>query len=180
MEQGVASFQALIVDDNRQMRFLLRSLLSAGGLYRVSEAESAEEALAMMRRTPVDVVLVDWCMRPTDGIAFTRMVRSDPVSPNPYIPIIMVTAHSEKIRVQEARDAGVNTFLVKPVSTRMLFERVQFALNDMRRFVKSPTYFGPDRRFVKDDAAYRGPLRRASDRDQQEDVCLDSFDEHAA
>jgi CheY-like chemotaxis protein len=173
MDQPLGAFQALIVDDNRQMRFLLRSLLAAGGMHRVAEAEHAEEALRLMRKRTFDLLLVDWCMSPVNGIDFVREIRTSPDSPNPYVAIIMVSAHSEMFRVEAARDAGVNAFLVKPVSTRMLFERVQFALTDRRPFARSTDFFGPDRRFAEPDAAYAGPLRRAADRAGADEFCID-------
>ena len=173
MDHTLGTVQALVVDDNKQMRFLLRSLLGAGGLHRVAEAQDADEAMKVMRRVAVDLILVDWCMAPIDGIAFTKQVRMAPDSPNPYAAIIMVSAYSEKFRVQEARDAGVNAFLVKPVSTRLLFERVQFALNDRRPFARSDTYFGPDRRFAAPDSNFLGPWRRAGDAGNVEFFSID-------
>lgn len=155
--------QALVVDDNHQVRFLVRSLLRAAGVTRVQEAECAQEALVFMRHATVDLVLADWCMRPVDGIAFTREIRTSPDSPNPYAAIVMISAHSEHSRVKSARDAGVNSFLVKPISARSLFEHASAALNDVRPFVRSGDYFGPDRRRGGPDAAYAGPMRRATD-----------------
>ncbi|HWA01074.1 MAG TPA: response regulator [Caulobacterales bacterium] len=159
---SVGEIQVLIVDDNRQMRFLMRSLLRAAGVYRVAEAEGAVEAFDLMNRFTVDLVLVDWMMQPVDGIAFTRMVRLAEDSPNPYVPVLMMTAHTEKSRVKAARDAGVTGFLKKPISARVLFERMSASLLDQRVFVRTPDYFGPDRRHgVSPD--YDGPFRRADD-----------------
>lgn len=169
----LANIQALVVDDNHQMRFLVRSLLRAGGVLRVAEADCAEEALAFMQRATVDLLLIDWCMRPIDGISFTRTVRMDGASPNPYVAIVMISAHSEKSRVEAARDAGVNSFLVKPISTRSLFEHVSAALSDVRPFVRSTGYFGPDRRHGVSES-YSGPFRRAADRNEREEFLLDA------
>jgi CheY-like chemotaxis protein len=142
---SVSDIHVLVVDDNRQMRFLLRCLLRAGGVYDVTEAEDAEQAFALMRR-PADLVIVDWMMRPMDGLAFTHMVRWDPQSPNPYVPLLMLTAHTEASRVTAARDAGVSGFVKKPISARMLFDRMTSALTDMRVIVRSENFIGPDRR----------------------------------
>jgi DNA-binding NarL/FixJ family response regulator len=160
--QHLSKLQFMIVDDSAQMRFLLRSLLRAGGGERIAEAETAEEAIAFMRAVDVDLMLVDWCMQPMDGIAFTKALRCGPQSPKPTVAIVMISAHSERSRVEAARDAGVNGFLVKPISTRLLFDRVSAALSDTRPFVRSPTYFGPDRRRGA-VSAYLGPFRRESD-----------------
>lgn len=171
--RALENIQALVVDDNHQMRFLVRSLLRAAGIMRVQEAPSAAEALAFMRRANVDLVLADWCMRPVDGVAFTRAIRTEPDSPNPYVAVVMISAHSEQSRVKAARDAGVNSFLVKPISTRSLFEHVSAALGDVRPFVRSSDYFGPDRRRAS-GLVYSGPLRRASDVGAREEFVVDA------
>ena len=113
---------------------------------------------------PVDLMIVDWMMQPMDGLAFTRMVRLKPNSPNPYVPILMMTAHTEASRVREARDAGVNGFLKKPISARVLFDRIASALTDNRAFVRTDAFFGPDRRHGV-PAEYQGPFRRSTDAD---------------
>lgn len=159
---SISDVHVLVVDDKAQMRLLLRCLLRAGGITTLSEAETARQAFDVMRATPIDLVIVDWMMQPIDGLTFTRMVRWDSDSPNPYVPLLMLTAHTELSRVAAARDAGVNGFIRKPVSARVLFDRVSNALTDTRRFIQTDDYLGPDRRFVQ-SAAYNGPLRRESD-----------------
>jgi two-component system chemotaxis response regulator CheY len=152
----------LVVDDNRQMRLLVRCLLRAGGLTNITEADTAAHAIELMRERPVDLAIVDWMMQPVDGLAFTRMMRWDGASPNPYMPILMLTAHTEISRVAAARDAGVNGFMKKPISARLLFDRVANALTDTRMFIRCDDFFGPDRRRGS-VAGYAGPFRRASD-----------------
>jgi CheY-like chemotaxis protein len=158
----VADIVVMIVDDNRQMRMLTRSLLRAAGVNKVIDAETAEEAIDVMRRATVDIVLLDWKMAPMNGLDFTLKVRRAPDSPNPYVPILMMTAHTEQSRVAAARDAGVTGFLRKPVSARALFDRMQNALLDRRLFVKTEDFFGPDRRH-EHVHGYPGPFRRESD-----------------
>jgi DNA-binding response OmpR family regulator len=97
------------------------------------------------------------------------MLRRDADSPNPYAPVLMLTAHTEASRVEAARDAGVTGFVKKPISARLLFERITSALTDTRMFVRSADFFGPDRRHGQ-DPNYAGPLRRASDRVDTVDV----------
>lgn len=161
--------QVLIVDDNRQMRHLVRALLRSAGVYRVAEAESAIEAFDLMRRFPIDLVLVDWMMKPIDGIGFTRSVRMSQESPSPYVPILMMTAHTEKWRVAAARDAGVSGFVRKPLSTRILFDRMSAALLDDRAFIRTADFCGPDRRRAP-NPDYPGPFRRATDKGDTVDL----------
>ena len=95
------------------------------------------------------------------GLAFTRLVRTGKDSPNPFVPIIMMTAYSEKHRVVEARDAGITEFIVKPLSAKTLMARVTAAIEHPRPFVRCSRYLGPDRRRRR-TSDYKGPDRRES------------------
>jgi DNA-binding response OmpR family regulator len=107
-------------------------------------------------------VIVDFNMFPLDGVEFTRLVRNSPDSANPYLPIIMMTGHSEKARVYEARDAGVTEFVVKPITAKAILDRIQAVIFRPRPYVKTDGYFGPDRRRT-DASNYKGPRRRSTD-----------------
>ena len=74
-------------------------------------------------------------------------------------PIIMVTGHTEKARVTAARDAGITEFLAKPISAKGLYQRILNVVANPRPFIKTKTYFGPDRR-RNVNANYVGPERR--------------------
>lgn len=154
--------KALIVEDNQHMRALLRSLLNALGIAIVFEATNGEDAFVLLRDKQPDLILSDLSMKPMDGIAFAREVRLSKSSPNPYIPIIMVTGHTERHRIEAARDAGVTEVLAKPITAGHLFQRIGEILDRPRPFVKCPDYFGPDRRRHA-TPNYAGPFRRRDD-----------------
>jgi two-component system, chemotaxis family, chemotaxis protein CheY len=152
----------LVLDDNAHMRTILKELLRAVGFLNVKEAADPVEAFELIKSVGIDLVLVDFAMPIIDGVEFTQMLRRSADSPNPFIPIIMITGHSERSRVNAARDAGVNEFLVKPVTARSLIDRINAVVNNPRAFIKCASYFGPDRRRRKDET-YAGPWRRARD-----------------
>ena len=154
--------RVLLVDDSADMRTLMRRILGALGVRDVVDAADAEACFAAMRDTPPDLAFVDWLMEPVDGLELTRRIRNDTNSPNVYLPIVMVTGHSEPERVKAARDAGVTEFLVKPVSSRSVFQRLVAIIEQPRPFVRTPTYFGPDRR--RQSKPFEGPDRRRSKR----------------
>ncbi|MEY3235033.1 response regulator [Aquidulcibacter sp.] len=149
----------MIVDDNQHMRGILKELLRAAGVSEIKEASDPVEAFEYMKASAVDLLLVDLAMPLIDGVEFTKMIRTSEDSPNPFLPIIMITGHSERSRVNAARDAGVNEFLVKPVTAKSLMERLTLIVNKPRNFVKSKLYFGPDRRRRR-DPNYGGSERR--------------------
>ena len=161
----------LVVDDNHHMRVLLSEVLRAVGLQNIYEAGDGAEALQIMRTHQVDVVMTDLAMQPLDGIDFVRLLRNSPDSPNQMAPVIMITGHSTSRRVSEARDAGVNEFLAKPVTARGVIERIGEIVEHPRPYVRAPDYFGPERR-RKTEPHFAGPWRRSADpaRDQTSDA----------
>lgn len=153
----------LLVDDNQHMRILLIEILRAIGVRQVYEAMDGAEALSILRTTAIDVVFTDLSMNGLDGIDFVQLVRNSPDSPNPFVPIVMITGHSTERRVNEARNAGVNEFLTKPVTARGVIHRLTLLIENPRPFVRAGGYFGPDRR-RRDDPRYQGPRRRDDDK----------------
>ena len=152
----------LLVDDNQHMRLLLTEILRAIGVRHVFEAHDGSEALHMMRRVPIDIVITDLSMKGLDGIDFVNLLRRSPESPNPFAPIIMITGHSTQRRVNEARDAGVNEFLTKPVTARSVIHRLTLLIEQPRQYIRCEDYFGPDRR-RRAAPDYKGPWRRDDD-----------------
>ena len=159
---ALQSLQILLIDDNRNMRLIASAILNSMGIRHIREVADGAAGLKALREHPVDLALVDFNMFPLDGVAFTRLVRNSPDSPNPYLPIIMLTGHSERSRVQEARDAGVNEFVVKPIAARAVLERINAVIFQPRAFVRAPNYFGPCRR-RNPGLDYVGPFRRSTD-----------------
>lgn len=152
----------LIVDDNHHMRMIVGEVLRALGVRRIYEASDGAQGLQVMKSHSVDIVITDLSMSPLDGIDFVRLIRKSPDSATQQAPVIMITGHSTLNRVNEARDAGVNEFLTKPLTARGVIERVTLVIDHPRPFVRSATYFGPDRR-RRVDPRWEGPLRRAAD-----------------
>ena len=163
MTTGLEALRVLVADDNQHMRAILVVMLNSFGIKAIREVKDGADGMEALRRWPADLAVVDFQMEPVDGVAFTRMVRTAPDTPNPYLPIIMLTGHSEMARVTEARDAGVNEFIVKPLTAKVLVDRINACIYRQRPFIRCDGYFGPDRR-RKDDPYFAGPYRREADR----------------
>lgn len=152
----------LVVDDMLPMLSLVGSLLKIFGFQDIHLAHDPEEGFKSFCRFNPDIVLTDWLMEPYDGIEMVRKMRSDPMSPNKFIPVIMMTGYSHRVRVEAARDCGVTEFLVKPFRAKDMYARIEQLIERPRRFVDTGEFFGPDRRrrkFFK----YEGPMRREND-----------------
>ncbi len=152
----------LIVDDMQPMLSLVASLLKIFGFRNILQARDAEEGFTKFIHNNPDIVITDWLMGPYDGIELIHKIRTDPQSPNKFVPVIMMTGYSHKIRVEGARDTGVTEFLVKPFRAKDLYTRVEQLIEKPRRFVETGEFFGPDRRRRK-MTGYEGPLRRDQD-----------------
>ena len=85
---------------------------------RSTRRKTAPPALKPSPTTLPDIVITDWAMPIFDGLELTQMIRQPGANANPFVPIIMLTGHSEKKRVIAARDAGVTEFLAKPISAK--------------------------------------------------------------
>jgi two-component system, chemotaxis family, chemotaxis protein CheY len=149
----------LIVDDNAHMRRILRTLLNGFGAREIYEAEDGPTGLEAFTQYGPEIVITDWVMPGLDGLELTRMMRQPDAHGNAYVSIIMLTGHSEKARVTAARDAGVTEFLAKPISAKGLYQRIVNVVANPRPFIKTATYFGPDRR-RNVNPSYAGPERR--------------------
>ncbi len=144
------------------MRVMLTEILRAVDINQVVEAGDGAEGLQKMRGHAFDIVMTDLAMSPLDGVDFVRLLRNSPDSPNQMIPVIMVTGHLTVRRIAEARDAGVNEFVAKPITARNVLDRLRLIVDQPRPFLRTDDFFGPDRR-RRNDPDYTGPMRRAAD-----------------
>jgi two-component system chemotaxis response regulator CheY len=156
--------RVLVVDDNVHMRKLVSTILQAFGCTQIYEAVDGKMAWTLLREANPDVILLDWMMEGMSGFDFAKQVRTSPASPNPYLPIIMLTGNTSLDCVNAARDVGVNEFLAKPVSVKAVMVRLTSVIEHPRPFVRTSVYFGPCRR-RRGKEEYRGPERRTEGED---------------
>ncbi len=159
MGYALSNLNIMLVEDDPSMRELIRDVLGAFDVNSVRTAIDGSRAYEELRYYTADIVIVDWLMEPMNGLDFLRRVRHAPDSPNPYVPTIMLTAYSDIHRVTECRDAGVTEFLAKPITPITLYSRIVSVVEDQRVYVRSDSYFGPDRR--RANRPYIGADRRA-------------------
>jgi len=151
--------KVLLVDDMHAMLQLTKSILNVFGFREVHTASNGEEAYKIIKKVDPDLVITDWMMDPMDGVKLTEEIRKNPLSPNPYVPIIVMTGFSAKPRVINARDKGITEFMVKPFTSRDLYNKIVQVIERPRQFVDVEDFFGPDRR-RKNKSDYGGPRRR--------------------
>ena len=163
-----AATKVLVVDDEHYMRKVVRTMLMSIGIRTIYEAPDGPAGLELIRTVAPDVVILDWQMPGLDGPGFVRMVRSPATFPYPNVPIIMLTGHGERSRVVEAVKIGVNEFLLKPVSSKALQDRLIAVLT-------KPRDGRQERRLLRPGAAQNGhrhPCRQRSTGNRQSGCCV--------
>lgn len=163
----LSALHVLVADSNHYMRKIIRAMLRGFGVIRIREASDGAFALEELNVHLIDLVICDYALETLNGVELTELVRGAEDSPNRYVPIIMLSAYTEKWRIEAARDAGVTEFLRKPLCAQDLFLRLEEVIERPRNFVRTPRYFGPDRR-RQSSVSGATPSRRAEDKTKTE------------
>jgi DNA-binding response OmpR family regulator len=135
-DERIVALKVLIVDDDPFMRRVVRAMLAAIGVEQVTDACNGAIGLETIRTLTPDIVILDWEMPALDGMHIVRLVRTSSGTSTSQVPIIMLSGHGDRWRVVEAKNAGVNEYLLKPVSTKALRDRILSILNAPRETVK--------------------------------------------
>lgn len=165
----MSALSVLVADSNNYMLKIIRTMLRGFGINQIREAQDGAVALEELNTHMIDLVIMDYALTTLDGVELTELLRGAEDSPNRFVPIIMLSAYTEKWRVEAARDAGVTEFLRKPLCAQDLYLRLLEVIEHPREFVRTHRYFGPDRR-RHDSSGYTGPERRIAEEDDMDIV----------
>ena len=113
----------LVVDDSSTMRRIIVSTLHRIGFLDCVEAADGREALARFDAS-ISIVITDWNMPVMTGTELARALRSA----GHAVPILMVTARSVRAEMEEARDAGMSSYIVKPFTPQLLKQKLDSLL----------------------------------------------------
>jgi len=156
----MSEISILVADPSPYMTKIIRAMLRGFGISKIREAGDGAVALEEFKTHTIDIAIFDYALSTLDGVELTELLRADEHSPNRFVPIIMLSAYTEKGRVVTARDAGISEFLRKPLCARDLYLRLVEVIEHPREFVNTGKYFGPDRRRHSNDVSYIGEERR--------------------
>jgi two-component system, chemotaxis family, chemotaxis protein CheY len=151
--------KVLVADSSPHMLEILRSLLRRTGIQCVHEACDSRGAVKALSANKFDLLVISEQLPPLDSITLVHQARMNPSCANRHIPVIMISSRTERSFVERARDAGITDFVCKPLSAKVLNERITMALEAPRPFVDDQTYAGPDRRH-RPSGSHHGPDRR--------------------
>lgn len=156
-----SGMSAVVLDDNPQMRAILRSILSNMHFSDVTEYSEPFSVLEHLQNHHVDVAIIDLVLQgDVDGLKLCRAIRHDSKIINPTMPIIMVTGYASLNVIDRAINCGVDELVSKPLRARDLMTHVKRVINRPHAYIQTPSnYFGPDRR-RRQSLQFNGPNRR--------------------
>ncbi|HEY2662648.1 MAG TPA: response regulator [Caulobacteraceae bacterium] len=157
----------LLVDDNQQSLDILSQVIAGFGVRIMVKCESAEDALRQIALQSFDFIMTDANMPEMDGYEFIQAVRRLPNQPNAHVPILLITGHTRETMIFKARDCGANFVVAKPITPKVLLDRIFWVAKEDRMFVETDTYAGPDRRFKREGPPAGTEGRRRDDLSQE-------------
>ena len=129
-------YRILVAEDNRQSQELLRAILEKEG-YRVDTVSNGKEVLENMSKIPYDLILMDIIMPEMDGLEAVMAIREKEISTKNHIPVIAMTAYSEKSDRIECISAGMDYYILKPFEAEYVINTVENILKEKKSFIPS-------------------------------------------
>lgn len=121
------SIRVLVVDDFATMRRIVKGVLKQLGFSKIIEAQDGTDALDVLKKEEVGLIVSDWNMPNMTGLDLLKAVRGDDSLKG--IPFVMVTAEGMKENVVEAVKAGVTNYIIKPFTPETFSEKIQGVFN---------------------------------------------------
>lgn len=137
----------LVLDDNGPSLDILSQVVSGFGVNQLHRADSVKDAQGLVKTKTFDLVISDVQMPDVDGIEFINWLRREAPENNRYVPVILVTGHTRSTDIFRTRDAGANFTVAKPITPKVLLERIFWVAREERAFIECDAFVGPDRRF---------------------------------
>jgi len=137
----------LIADSSSYLSMLVHGILRGFGATKIMEVRNSLSLLQTLTGQKVDVLLCDARLPPHGGLKLTHAIRRKADNENRMMPILLMSSDTRETAIKQARDAGANMVIAKPISPASLYDRLAWVALTPRQFIDAPTYFGPDRRF---------------------------------
>jgi two-component system chemotaxis response regulator CheY len=137
----------LVADPNSYLRRVIHGILRGFGANKVMEVENSLGLFQSLSSQKIDILLCDTRLPPHGGLTLTRSIRRNADNENRTLPILLMSTDTSETTIKNARDAGANMVIAKPMSPNSLYDRLAWIAFNSRPFVDTPSYFGPDRRF---------------------------------
>jgi len=159
---NLGKISAVLVDGDKYVQDLLGQMLRGFGLEHLATFDHGDAAKEYITKNNVDLCILEAVLPDMPGTDIVKYIRRLENAQTRMLPIIVLTGYTQVGAVERARDAGANLVIKKPVSPRVLFDRLAWVSKNQRPFIESENYIGPDRRF-KSIGPPGGVGRRSTD-----------------
>jgi CheY-like chemotaxis protein len=132
----------LLLSPPTGMELLVR-VLHGFGVRHPHRCLDAETAMQVCRETDLDMIICDGSLPDGEAYDFIANLRR----PNRFVPVMVIQGHTPIDQIHKARDCGANFVVAKPITPRLLLERILWIAQEQRSFIELDGYVGPDRRF---------------------------------
>lgn len=131
--QVIRRLGILIADSKSYSRALVRSMLLQLEVKKIQEASDGAAAIDAIVATNPDVLILDWDISVLSAREVLSMVRNPSLTPNPDLPVIVIASSGQSAHVHEALELGARQFMVRPISPKMLGQRLIGIVKDARK-----------------------------------------------
>ena len=142
---NLSQVEVVVVDDCPIMLKLLGLILNSMDIKKLHCTTDPVRALEEVSKYRPHLVITDLFMDSIDGVTVTKAIRCSQDAELRCTPIFVLSGFTDLEHVLQARDAGVNEVLAKPVSTRTIYRRICNLIERPPKFIETASYFGPDR-----------------------------------
>ncbi|MEW5684558.1 MAG: response regulator [Pseudomonadota bacterium] len=125
---------------------IMAEMFAGFGVHTPRRCLTMGEAQSSVQSKVLNLLVVDSALADGEGYDFIHWLRRCEIEPNCFAPVILVTGHTRPSQIFKGRDAGASFVVRKPVPPLIMMQRIIWLLNDQRKFVCAPGYYGPDRR----------------------------------
>jgi DNA-binding response OmpR family regulator len=136
------------------------------GARTLHRTKTGEEALKIAETHQLDLIVTEALLGDQEGYDFVKALRTrHECEVNRFTPVMVLSAHTAASKVFKARDCGASFFVAKPVSPRVLMDRLLWIVREKRQYLQTDSYAGPDRRFHDESPPAGIAGRRREDQD---------------
>lgn len=129
-----SGLKALVVDENPDICHIMSGVLEAFRLRSVDTAQTYQEARKKLRLGDVDCVMIDWISEDAEGLQLVHDIRNGSAS-HANMPIILCTALTDVLHLEEATCAGIDEIIVKPIQPRVVLHKLASAFYGRRTYM---------------------------------------------
>ena len=137
---------AVLIVDNPLGLDILSSIFLGYGVRNLHRGRTVAEAREVIKTHPIDLIVMESLMAGEDAYEFVQQLRRSDTEETRFAPVVLLSAHTAVSRVRRGRDCGSNFVIGKPISPKVLLERIVWVAREKRQFLETDTYAGPDRR----------------------------------